>query len=163
FEPGADGLDQIRTKIAARQSARHHLGWWIASLPREVRVWWHGLLPPRDWIPVAVAAVVERFRPDPNRSGWFGWLRPAAAAVTGLFVVSAASWALAIALPAALHSAPQTSTTSSSAASPTKHHKTSATRTQPSYTGTNSGGGTTQGGQRGGVGGGPGGSSNPSC
>lgn len=121
-EPGAEGLDQIRAKIAAKQSARRRLGWRSAT-PGADGSWWRSFLPPRGWLPAVVGAVVERFRPDPNRAGWFGWLRPAAAVTTGLFVVTAASWAVA-ALPSAIN--PSGSSTTVSTSSPTHHrHHTS--------------------------------------
>src|SRR5258708_35627687 len=87
LEPGAEGLDHIRAKIAAKQSARGKLGWWTAATPGENRSWWRALLPPRGWLPVVVGAVVERFRPDANRAGWVDWLRPAAAVTARLLLV----------------------------------------------------------------------------
>src|SRR5271166_4755982 len=79
-EPAAGGLDRIRSKIAARQSARAR-GWSIAvgaagGAARGSR--WR-LNPAGLWLASAFAAVAERFRPDPNRAGWIGWLRPLAA------------------------------------------------------------------------------------
>src|SRR5215469_10513319 len=71
-EPGQDGLDKIRTKIEARQSARRRASWRRA------------LFPPSGWLPSIVTAVVERFRRDPDRAGWLGLLRPAAAVTTGV-------------------------------------------------------------------------------
>ena len=98
--PADDGLDQIRRKIASSQSAAHRLHWNF-GVRAAGEPWWRSLLPPRGWLPAVTAAVIERFRPDPNRAGWFGWLRPAAAVGTGLFVVTAASLAVA-GLPAVL-------------------------------------------------------------
>ena len=97
-EPGDDGLARIRAKIVEGQTgqARWRFGVRAAGEP-----WWRSLLPPRGWLPAVIAAVADRFRPDPNRAGWFGWLRPAAAVGTGLFVVTAASWAVA-AFPAVI-------------------------------------------------------------
>ncbi|HEY3903404.1 MAG TPA: hypothetical protein VGM14_05850 [Streptosporangiaceae bacterium] len=97
-EPGDDGLARIRAKIVAGQTKRAQ---WRFGGRAAGEPWWRSLLPPRGWLPAVVAAVADRFRPDPNRAGWFGWLRPAAAVSTGLFVVTAASWAVA-ALPAAI-------------------------------------------------------------
>src|SRR5215469_13876024 len=122
-EPGADGLDQIRTKIAARRSARRKLAWRTAAAQNAHGSWWRSFVPARDWLPAVVGAVVERFRPDPNRAGWFGWLRPAAAVTTGLFVLTAASWAAA-ALPGVIN--PHGSTTMSSSSPKPLHHRTSA-------------------------------------
>src|SRR5215469_8498597 len=84
-EPSAGGLDQIRAKIAAKEAVRRKLGWWSVAASRSGKSWWHVLIPPRGWFPAMVDTAAERFRPDPNRTGWFGWLRPAAAVVTGLF------------------------------------------------------------------------------
>src|SRR5579863_8602578 len=97
-EPADDGLARIRAKISESQTgpARRRFGRRVAGEP-----WWRSLLPPRGWLPAVAATVAERFRPDPNRAGWFGWLRPVAAVGTGLFVVTAAAVAVA-ALPAAL-------------------------------------------------------------
>ncbi len=103
-EPGTDGLDQIQAKIAARQAAR-------SRLRLNYRFWqylrfWRRRSQPDDhrtaWVLAALAEVSERFRPDPGRPGWFSWLRPAAAVITGLFVVGAAGLAVA-ALPAAIN------------------------------------------------------------
>jgi hypothetical protein len=100
IEPGADGLDRIRAKISARQSAP--LPRWrtfgaivvLLSLLRRFE-------PAVIWVRYAAGVVADRFRPEsehPGGLGWIGWLRPAAALATGLFVVAAASWAIA-ALP----------------------------------------------------------------
>jgi hypothetical protein len=94
-EPGADGLDRIRSRISARHPAPS--GWDMADqggragpsssvlrhLPRVNT-------PPR----AAFYAVVQRFRPRSDDIGWNRWLRPAAAVATGVFVVLAGSWAL---------------------------------------------------------------------
>jgi hypothetical protein len=133
LEPGADGLDQIRAKIAAKESARRKLGWWAAATQREDGAWWRALIPPPGWLPAAVGAVAERFRPDPLRAGWFGWLRPAAAVFTGLFVATAASWAVA-ALPSALNPSPP----------PGHHHTSPSGKSKHSATGSH--GYTTTGG-----------------
>ena len=125
LEPGAEGLDQIRAKIAAKQSVRRRFGWWPAAALADDRSWWRVLLPPRAWLSVVVGAVTERFRPDPNRAGWFGLLRPAAAVTTGLFVVTAASWAVA-ALPSAIN--PPESTKVFHTTSPAHKNRPSATK-----------------------------------
>ncbi len=151
-EPGADGLDQIRAKIGGRQAARRRVRRPGAAAPGSGRPWWRGLLPPPGWLAASVGAAAERFRPDPNRAGWFGWLRPAAAIATGLFVVTAASWAVA-ALPAAVTPSSNPRTLSSSTRAP-KHHRT-ATSSFPSSSGV--------GGSLPGPGGQPAPSATPSC
>ena len=158
-EPGAGGLEEIRAKVAAKQSARRKLGWWTAAAQDPGRPWWHALLPPRGWFPAAVGAVIERFRPDPLRAGWFGWLRPAAAVMTGLFVATAASWAVA-ALPSAFSPSRPISHQTSPGQTHKPRHSASGS---PSYTNT-TGGGTTPSGQggQGGQGGGSTGTT-PSC
>ena len=45
-EPGADGLDQIHAKIAAKQSERHRIAWRPTLTPGTSRPWWRMLLPP---------------------------------------------------------------------------------------------------------------------
>ncbi len=132
-EPGTDGLDQIQAKIAARQAAR-------SRLRLNYRFWqylrfWQRLPRPDDkptaWVLAALAEVSERFRPDPGRPGWFSWLRPAAAVVTGLFVVAAAGLAVA-ALPAAI----QTVSHSKHNGTPGSHspsHSRTASNSQQSY------------------------------
>ncbi len=97
-DPGADGLDRIRAKIVVRQAARASR-WRIA--PSRGAAGWRPFQVTGAWLTTMTGSVVERFKPDPNRAGWFGWLRPAAAIATGIFVVTAASWAVA-ALPAAI-------------------------------------------------------------
>ncbi|HYK31852.1 MAG TPA: hypothetical protein VEV63_07820 [Streptosporangiaceae bacterium] len=156
-EPGAEGLDHIRAKIAAKQSARRTLGWWSAAAQGD-RPWWHALLPPPGWFPAAVGAVAERFRPDPLRAGWFGWLRPAAAVITGLFVATAASWAVA-ALPSALSPSSPTKTQTTPSYTHKPRHSVSGSQ---GYTGT-TGGGTTPSGQGSSGGGGSTGATTPSC
>jgi hypothetical protein len=154
LEPGAGGLDQIRAKIAAKQSARRRFGFWTTVASADGRSWWRVLLPPRGWLSAVVGAVTERFRPDPNRAGWFGLLRPAAAVTTGLFVVTAASWAVA-ALPSAINppQSPKVFHTTSPA------HKNRTSKHHQSYTGP-SGGVTTPYGNSSGGSTGP---STPSC
>lgn len=98
-EPAADGLDRIRAKIATRQNARP-ARWRLAAvayLEPLLRL----LAPARLWLRRAGGAVATRFRPEPGRSDLLGWLRPAAALATGLFVVASASWAIA-ALPSVI-------------------------------------------------------------
>lgn len=90
-EPAAGGLDRIRAKISARQRAER-LGWAAAYRGRI-----------GAGVTAAFGAVVERFRPDPDRAGRLGWLRPAAALATFLFVVAGAGWAVT-ALPQAISS-----------------------------------------------------------
>jgi hypothetical protein len=129
IEPGADGLDRIRAKISARLVAAEQ----AAARSRWRRAGWAGnpawraLAPAGTWIKAASDAVIERFRPEPGRNGWLGWLRPAAALGTGIFVIAGASWAVA-ALPQAIRS--------SGSESPTPHpsvtiHRSVRPRTSP--------------------------------
>lgn len=99
-EPAADGLDRIRAKISARQPVLQFD--WRTATPVGILGWLLRRLEPVGiWLRYAFGAVADRFRPDPDRAGRLGWLRPAAAVATGLFVVTAASWAIA-ALPQAI-------------------------------------------------------------
>jgi hypothetical protein len=101
IEPGSDGIDQIRAKISARQDARR-FSWH--SRARHAMSTGHrgrGLVPAGTWLAAALRSLADRFRPEPGRSGWLGWMRPVAALATGLLVMAAASWAVA-ALPAAI-------------------------------------------------------------
>lgn len=97
-EPAADGLDRIRAKIGARQ-ALPLVPRWRTAVPVVILCsLLQRLEPAAIWVRYAVGVIVDRFRPDPARAGRLGWLRPAAAIATGVFVVTAASWAIA-ALP----------------------------------------------------------------
>src|SRR5260221_6023667 len=94
-EPGADGLARIRSGIDARRPAPS--GWNMAELagragPSSSVL--RNLLRVSTAPRVPVSAVVQRFRPRSDGIGWNRWLRPAAAVVTGVFVVLAGSWAL---------------------------------------------------------------------
>ena len=96
IDPAADGLDRIRAKISVRRRAGFSLR--MADLARAGSARIGGtqlryLRPVGVWILVALSAVGDRFRPHPNSSGRYGWLRPAAALATGIFVVVAGSWA----------------------------------------------------------------------
>lgn len=135
-EPGADGLDRIRSKIVARP-ARRGVPW------RSVGVRRGGTSVPREalrlsagWLATAFDAVLERFRPDPSRAGWFGWLRPAAAIATGLFVVTAASFAVA-ALPSGGGS---TSSSGALQTSPSPRHHSRSVKSVTSYPSTGNSG-----------------------
>lgn len=93
IEPRSDGLDRIRTKVAA---GRHR----VPHRP-YLTVFARASGASRRFFATAVAGlwpifdlVVERFRPNPDGPGRYGWLRPAAALATGLFVVVAGSWAV---------------------------------------------------------------------
>src|SRR5258707_7949093 len=102
-EPGADGLDRIHGKIAARPRVVHS-GWqttYLAGLLGVLSTVGRFADPAVIWLRYWTGAVAERFRPDLGRVGWLGWLRPAAAIATGLLVVAGASWAIA-ALPQAI-------------------------------------------------------------
>src|SRR5260221_12044760 len=94
-EPGADGLARIRSRISARRPAPS--GWTMAELagragPSSSVL--RNLLRVSTAPRLPVSAVVQRFRPRSDGIGWNRWLRPAAAVVTGVFVVLAGSWAL---------------------------------------------------------------------
>jgi len=109
-DPAADGLDLIRAKISARRPGLLP-GWWTAV---PILLWplLRRLEPVADWLRYALGVIMDRFRPEPARAGrfaWLGWLRPAAAMATGLFVVAAASLAIA-ALPAVIITANNSST-----------------------------------------------------
>jgi hypothetical protein len=94
-EPGADGLDRIRSRISARRPVPS--GWNMAELAGRAGPSGSAL---RNLLRVttgprtALYAVVHRFRPRSDGIGWNRWLRPAAAVATGVFVVLAGSWAL---------------------------------------------------------------------
>ncbi|HEX9031439.1 MAG TPA: hypothetical protein VF834_06300 [Streptosporangiaceae bacterium] len=93
-EPAPDGLERIRARISAGQAARR-AGWRSLGTAGDGPAWlgpsrWPGLLGAS--LAHLVRLVGERFGPDPARAGRLGWLRPAAAVATGLFVVAAASW-----------------------------------------------------------------------
>jgi len=94
-EPGADGLDRIRSRISARRPLPS--GWNMAELAGRAVPSSSVLrnLPRVSTAPRApLYAVVQRFRPRSDGIGWNRWLRPAAAVATGVFVVLAGSWAL---------------------------------------------------------------------
>lgn len=95
-EPGADGLERIRAKIATGQPAPG-TGWWTTPLARLVAVAtlvWRYVEPAVIWVRYCVGAVAERFRPQSAVAGWLGWLRPVAGVATALLVVLGASWAI---------------------------------------------------------------------
>ena len=108
-EPAADGLDRIRAKISTRQPV--HSGWTTSAPAGFLGTLWRWLEPAVIWLRYLAGAVVERFRPDPGRAGRLGWLRPAAALATGVFVVAAASWVIT-ALPAVITPANNSTVTS---------------------------------------------------
>jgi len=94
-EPGADGLDRIRSQISARRPVPS--GWNMAEPagragPSSSVL--RNLLRVSTGPRAALYAVVQRFRPRSDDIGWNRWLRPAAAVATGVFVVLAGSWAL---------------------------------------------------------------------
>src|SRR5260221_1375141 len=111
-EPGADGLDRIRSRISARSPAPS--GWNMAELagragPSSSVL--RNLLRVSTGPRAPLSAVVQRFRPRPDGIGWNRWLRPAAAVATGGFVGLAGSWRLTapprgIVAPASNGSAP---------------------------------------------------------
>jgi hypothetical protein len=101
IEPGSDGLDKIRAKVSAGQAARRFSWHSRARHAMSTSHGGRGLVPAGTWLAAALRSLVDRFRPEPGRSGWLGWMRPVAALATGLLVMAAASWAVA-ALPAAI-------------------------------------------------------------
>jgi hypothetical protein len=94
-EPGADGLDRIRSRIRVQRPAPSG---WIMAGPAGSAV--PGRFSIRDLLPVHRGAQaflytgVHRFGPSDHRMGWHRWLRPMAAVATGVFVVLAGSWAV---------------------------------------------------------------------
>jgi hypothetical protein len=105
IEPGSDGLDRIRAKIAARP--RVGTGWqntYRVGLRAVLSILWRFGEPAVIWLRYWTGAIAERFRPDLGRVGWLGWLRPVAAVATVLLVATGASWA-ATALPSMISSA----------------------------------------------------------
>lgn len=130
-EPGADGLDRIRARIAARPSLVR-TGWqttYLAGLLGVLSTVWRFAEPAAVWLRYWSGAAAERFRPDLRRAGWLGWLRPAAALATGLLVVTGASWAIA-ALPQVISNADNSQNVggsgSSSSTPASGHHRSQA-------------------------------------
>ena len=93
-EPGADGLDQIRSRIRARQQLPS--GWHMAELagPAGLGSFVRNLLSAGTAARAALHAAARLFRPGADRIGGYRWLRPAAALATGVFVVLAITWAI---------------------------------------------------------------------
>ncbi len=136
IEPGADGLDQIRARITAHGAARpqaSHRSWagWRQAR-QDAGPAWRVLAPVGAWLSYALAVVSERFRPEPGRTGWLGWLRPAAAVGTGIFVLAAAGWAVA-ALPQAISSPGGQSQTPPAKATRAAHSPTSSSGAGVTY------------------------------
>jgi hypothetical protein len=92
-EPSADGLERIRAKISARQPPPQP-AWMSAAPVVALLALLRRLDPALIWLRYALGIVADRFKPDPDRAGRLGWLRPAAALATGLFVVASASWTI---------------------------------------------------------------------
>ena len=84
-EPGADGLDRIRSRVSARRPAPSGLN--MAELAGRA-IPSSSVL--RNLLRVSTApraplyAVVQRFQPRSDGIGWNRWLRPAAAVATGV-------------------------------------------------------------------------------
>ena len=93
-EPGADGLDQIRSRIRARRQLPS--GWHMAELagPAGLGSFVRNLLSAGTAARAALHAAARLFRPGADRIGGYRWLRPAAALATGVFVVLAITWAI---------------------------------------------------------------------
>jgi hypothetical protein len=150
IEPAADGLERIRTKIAAAPPAQPVHRTWLAGWSNRyvngvlgaLSIAARYLEPAVIRIRYAYGAVTERFRPDLRAGGWVAWLRPVAAMATGLLVITGASWAIA-ALPQYVQSVGDTGTPAgagSSSSSSSSHHSTG---------GYPYGGGVASGGQQG--------------
>jgi hypothetical protein len=93
IEPRADGLDRIRVKVAAGRHRVPHRS-YLTVFARVGRTPLRLLATAMAGLWSILDLVVERFRPNPDGPGRYGWLRPAAALATGLFVVVAGSWAV---------------------------------------------------------------------
>src|SRR5712692_5221814 len=78
-EPGADGLDRIRSRIRARRQLPS--GWQMAELigPAGRGSFVRNLLPTSTAARAALHAAARRFRPGADRIGGYRWVRPAAA------------------------------------------------------------------------------------
>ena len=118
IEPAGDGLDRIRTKIAAGPSTSVHLTGWTAWRSRylttilamltavaaflepiAMRVWYaFCALVDRVWY--AFGDFMEQFRPKDGHTGWARWLRPAAALTAAFLVVVGLSFAVTAVPPA---------------------------------------------------------------
>jgi hypothetical protein len=94
-EPGADGLDRIRSRIS-----RHRLstpGWIMTATEGPVAA---GRYSAQHRLPVGRAAqalfssAVHRFGPSDRGAALLRWMRPMAAVATGVFIVLAGSWAV---------------------------------------------------------------------
>lgn len=94
-EPGADGLDRIRSRIRAQRvpasgrimtqtAGRVAPGSYSARHP----------LPVRRAAQALLDGAVHRFGPSDRDGALLRWLRPMAAVATGVFVVLAGSWAV---------------------------------------------------------------------
>jgi hypothetical protein len=93
-EPGADGLDRIRSRIRARQ--RVLSSWAMADLagPAGLGSLLSSLRSTGIAARAALHAAAQWFGPGTDRIGWYRWLRPAAALATGVLVVLAGSLAI---------------------------------------------------------------------
>jgi hypothetical protein len=119
IEPAGDGLDRIRTKIAAGPSPSVQLTGWAAWRSRYLTSilamltavaaflepiamrMWYAFCAVVDRVWYAFADFMEQFRPEDGGTGWARWLRPAAALTAAFLVVVGLSFAVT-AVPSAL-------------------------------------------------------------
>lgn len=98
-EPGGDGLQRIRARLKKPQP---FLVAWLLADSDVARPVFNGLEAAGDWCLQALRSVTDRFRPAVTVYGrGLGWLRPAAAMTTAIFVVAAGVFA-AMELPQAI-------------------------------------------------------------
>ena len=126
IEPGADGLDRIRSKIAAGPPAfvqtTRWTGWayWcsryftglLAAIGAVARYlepiamqMWYAFCAVVDRLWYAFADFMERFRPEDGGTGWVRWLRPGAAIAAAFLVVTGLSFAITAVPPALIQAA----------------------------------------------------------
>ena len=94
-EPGADGLDRIRSRIRAQRPSTP--GWIMTEAAGGLapgRYSARHRLPVRRTAQVLLSGAVHRFGPSDRGGALLRWLRPMAAVATGVFVVLAGSWAV---------------------------------------------------------------------
>jgi hypothetical protein len=112
IEPGADGLDRIRTKIAAGPPPPVPMTRWAAwrstylttiltmlgvvatHLESIAMRTWYAFCAVVDRVWYMFADFMEQFRPEDGGTGWVRWLRPAAALSAAFLVVVGLSFAV---------------------------------------------------------------------
>src|SRR5215470_5364167 len=107
IEPGADGLERIRTKIATGPPPTFMATGWAARRARYLSgllavlmtvAWYLEPIGKRLWY--AFAELADRFRPDADDTRKLRWLRPAGALSAAFVVVAALSFAITTVPPA---------------------------------------------------------------